>query len=275
MKRITSIYVSYWIVSLMVNLPCIWINGTAGIENFEDFALCILALSSKVSTYCWYVAFFAFAVWTFPVIKVIMDNLKCNVHIKILLTILFFYGIRVILKILSHLGFTNFTITHFLSMYGATMPIWIMGYFVSCYDLFDDIAAKMERVNRGHKIEFIAVLFLSLLSIIRGYLICILGIKSNLEALWIILEIFCILILVHRICQVKNVDILLKWLGKQSLYIWLIHSVFMLDSIQKFTFILHIPIFVLIMVLSIAALISIPVGYIDRKLQRVLKIRNN
>lgn len=267
LKRIGALYVSYWIISLMVNLPCIWLAGTLKIGSFEDVVLCIAALSSKISPYNWYVSFYAFAVLTFSPVKEIIDNWKCNTYIKIILVIFFFYGIRLIVKTSVSLGFDNLTINHLLSAYGAIMPILIIGYIVHSYNLFTVMDRKMNRV-KGVRIECTAALLLSLLSIVKGYLICVLGFKSGLEALWIMIEMYCLLILVKKICRIQYVDILLQWLGKQSLYIWLIHSVFMISNIQKFTYMLHIPVFIIIMVLSLSSLISIPVKYIDKSIQK-------
>lgn len=77
------------------------------------------------------------------------------------------------------------------------------------------------------------------------------------------------LVISRKICGVKYMDVLLKWLGVHSMYIWLIHAIFMYTHIQKFTYLLHIPVLIIVMVMALSTLISIPVGYLDRKLQSI------
>lgn len=189
-----------------------------------------------------------------------------------MLIIFFFYGIRVVVKLSAHLGFDNTIITQFLSNYGSTMPILIIGYLVAHDHVFSIIDKKLNKINKS-SITLIAISFLLLLSITKGYLNCILNFRSDLEAVWIIFEIYYLLILIRKICQAIYIDKLLKWLGRHSLYIWLIHSIFLLSNIQKFTFMPHIPVFIITMILFISSLISIPIKYLDNKLQKAIKIK--
>lgn len=270
LEKIISIYVSYWVATLFVNLPCLLLNGTLHINGIGDIILCLAAVSSKLSTYCWYVAFFGAAVITFPIFKIIIDNWNLNICINIILIIVFFYGIRVGVKILSHLGFYNSIMGNFLSDYCATMPIVLIGYIVRQSDLFGYINYRFKHMRK----ETIAIFLFSAISIIRGYLVIVLNFKSNLEALWIIIEIYSLVIVSRKICAVKCIDMLLKWLGAHSLYIWLIHSIFGYAHIQKFTYILHVPLMIIIMVMAISALIAIPVNYLDKKIQNIKMVDN-
>lgn len=264
-KKISSIYVSYWIITLLVNLPCLLLDGSLELNGIGDAVLCLAAVSSKLSTHCWYVSFFGAAVITFPIFKIIIDKWNAGVSIKIVSVITFFYGIRVTVRILSHLGYTNDLMRNFFSQYGATMPIILIGYMVCQYDFFSYISGRYKIMKK----ETTAVLIVSMISIIRGYLIVVLNFESNLEALWIVIEIYSLLIISRKLCGVKSIDILLKWLGVHSMYIWLIHSIFGYTGIQKFTYMLHIPVLIILMVMAISALISIPVRYLDKKLKSI------
>jgi len=50
LKKISSIYVSYWIVTLLVNIPCLLLDGSRHLNGIGDMVLCLTAISSKLST---------------------------------------------------------------------------------------------------------------------------------------------------------------------------------------------------------------------------------
>lgn len=85
-KKIASIYISFWVVALCVNLPVVlWdsilIQGDLSWLNLQEIVASMMAVSSNISTYCWYISFYALAAMTFHLFDKLLDATKVNAYL--------------------------------------------------------------------------------------------------------------------------------------------------------------------------------------------------
>lgn len=267
-RRIIKLYIVYWIILIGINFPIYEAEnyvryGVWKIPDISEIAGSILAVSSEISKFNWYISFFAIAVITYPFLKSILDRILGFPYLKIALIILGFLALRFAFRKLYGFNLIDENILSFTSRYFTTMPILLIGTIVYQNNLYGKMISSLKQRNR----IAISCVILFAVSIGKFFMHYVVKNTSNLDSFIIIFVMFAIVNIIHEID--KNSDAiskqmvkLLKWLGKYSLYTWLIHSVFVSDIIQPFTYFMHLPILIICEVF----IFSFPFAWIIHKL---------
>lgn len=161
----------------------------------------------------------------------------------------------------------NDSILNFTSRYFTTMPTFLIGTVVYQYNLFGKTIKQLKVKRR----LWISKLILLIVVIIKFFLHFIIKNTSNMDSFYIFFVMFALINFIHEINKMKTRGAyffrnILKILGKNSLYIWLIHSIFIFEIIQQFTYFLHIPCLILCEVLIISLFFAYVVDKIKSKI---------
>lgn len=213
----------------------------------------MIAVSSEISKFNWYVLFFAIAVITYPLLKSILDKVSGFPYLKICMVIIAFLIMRFIFRILYSYNIINIEILNITSRYFTNMPTILIGTLVYQYNLYGKIRGKLN----SKKCLFIALFILLGASSGKFFMHFVLKNTSNIDSFLILFVLFALMTIIHEIYENKNMISgfilkILRHLGKYSLYIWLIHSIFVSKIIQPFTYVLHFPILIVCEVLIIS-----------------------
>lgn len=257
-SRITKCYVSYWIVLLFITLPFYIVNAyMLGQECKINIFKCLmtaLGLSSEISKFNWYISFYHLAVITFPLYNWVDEKTKVNPLIKIVVINIIFIGARFVFRTFYEMGIIHVTILNYLSRYNTTMPSILIGMIVAKHKLFHNV----ERIRLKKK-RYLPWALIGCIGGIEFVLHTVIGMTSSLDNIWVIFIVYSLVEIFRDSGSVtkKRIRKILGIFGTYSLYIWLIHSIFIMEMIQPFTYATGILIISVVIVLLISFALSI------------------
>ncbi|MBM6745580.1 acyltransferase [Drancourtella massiliensis] len=258
MRRIVKLYIVYWIILVLINFPIYELESYIDIGKWElpgvsEIVKTLMAVSSEISKFNWYVLFFAIAVITYPFLKSILDKVSGFPYLKICMVIIAFLTMRFIFRILYSYNIINIEILNITSRYFTNMPTILIGTLVYQYNLYGKIRGRLN----SKKGLFISLIILLGASSGKFFMHFVLKNASNIDSFLILFVMFALMTIIYEIYRNKNMTSvvtlkILGYLGKYSLYIWLIHSIFVSKIIQPFTYLLRFPILIVCEVLIIS-----------------------
>lgn len=257
-KRALDIYKKYWGTLVLVFLCYLLFGGYANrqVENI-NFINELLGIDTQLSIFSWYIPFFALAVFTYPIYLKLLKKIRLNPYLILCVVILFGMGGRLIGRVLYKFGIIDVVVLNLLSRYFTTMPSVLQGSVVMEYGIFDKWNEKIKQREK------ISVALFCILAMINFFVQYVLEFKSNLDNITIIFYMWAILNIARQIKESSFIYKILKLFGEYSLYIWLIHCIFFLDKVQRFTYILKVPILVILMVMFISLGISVVIKKLE------------
>lgn len=272
LKKIVSIYISFWIVTLFVNFPIDVLDAVLTQKdlawlNFREVLETALAISSNVSRFCWYISFYALAVITFPLFKKILEIIKINTYFKMMIIIVGFLTLRLSVRKLYAYGVLNDTLLVIVQHYNTAMPRLLLGVIVGQEGIFDSWYSFI-----GKKSLPLSIFFIVLLTIGRTFMIFGLRIESELDIIWIVFEMYALVVITNKLTDIPWIAKALIILGNYSLYIWLAHAVLLTDIIQPLTYSTRIPIVIVTIAVSVTLFIGMFMQRIDRNIKRYLRL---
>ncbi|MCD8014684.1 MAG: acyltransferase [Lachnospiraceae bacterium] len=272
LSRILSLYVSFWIITLTINFPLQSINQYIISGNVAVSPVIVikslLAITSEISKFCWYISFYALAVITFPLLKYLLSKFFKRAVMEVVGIIAIFLAIRVMCLLLNRMEVFDSDIYSLLSRYNQTMPRLLIGTAVYKYGVYD----KWNEKGNANRQLLYSVLFMIILTIGKMGLRLGLGIDSEIDMFWIIYEMYALTVIVKRLKELDIAKKVLVVLGDYSMYIWLIHAVFLLDFIQPYLYGLRLPIVIVAVAVLTSLVISVPIKMLDVKVKKLVKL---
>lgn len=179
-----------------------------------------------------------------------------------LLIIIGFLVIRVAVRGFYSLGFIGDTVLSVAQNYNTTMPRLLIGAIVGREKVFDSWRRYIDKRSLP-----ISILFLVLLTIGKVVLIFGFGIESQIDFLWILFEMYALIIITDKISHVRWISKALKILGEYSLYIWLIHAIWISDLLKPVTYSFRIPLLIVTFAVVVSLFIGFPMRLLDRRVK--------
>lgn len=269
LNRIIDIYGKYWF-SLLVVVPFFFMLNDIEIESINWFCE-MIGVNVQMSRFCWYIPFFALAILTYPILRrILRGGEKQNPYFLIILIVAVGFAMRVVGRVLFKAEVIDEIGLDLCSRYFSTMPSLLIGTIVNEYGLFD---VWNKRVKQR---EIVAIILISLFVVINFGVIYVLDISSNWDCVTIVFYMWAAVTIIKLLKKDSVFYKIFNLLGKHSLYIWLIHCIFFLPQVQKITYILRVPVLVIIMVLLLSLLISIGMSSIEEKVRFLFrrKVKN-
>ncbi len=138
------------------------------------------------------------------------------------------------------IGFTNVDILDFTSHYCINMPCLLMGSVFRQDRIYEALDRKIMKRCSGHKILNVTFILFGIIGV-EALIHNQIGITSNMDFVYVAVVIYCNIVFLRAFEGDVIIKKILGWLGKKSLYIWLIHSIWLETCFQHFTYALRIP----------------------------------
>lgn len=261
LRKCTDLWIHYLFTFGILLIPAVLLGCYE--FNVVEFAMECVGLYLPTMKFCWYVVFYCMAIFILPFFVRCCDkNLVLSVLVSVLCPV-------VLSKILK--PFADYAIIgllYDLSTYLIRFSSVVSGYIFAKYRLFE----KMTEFSKGSS-KTIRILMHVLLS-----LIAFLGV-GNGEVLGAIVAPLFIFGLVELIHEIRNRKLLvpLTVIGKYSLSIWFLHSIFF-NRCEAYTkpilYLPQSPVLVFLWGLGLcliaAVLIEIPIRFLTKLKNKAL-----
>lgn len=255
-KKIITIYVSYYTVLLLWGGPLYWIFQEGAIHiSAGNLLSALLAVSSNSVRYCWYISFYALAILTVKPIFILLNKWKIHVSIKILSVLFCGLFLRVIGNRLFAFGLINDTVLGVISHYAQYMPVVLQGFIVGT-DSLDVSMMKIFNMKSKRTKMYIGFGGIFLILLIKLIAQNILNIMSNFDSILAIPFMVFLSITINTSLRSGIAERILLTLSKYSLFLWLTHNVLRYELVQKFIYSFRIP----VVVIAVSLLIMLPIS---------------
>lgn len=250
-KKIFNLLLNYWFILFIIFMPLAIIIGLYK-PTINTIILNMFALKGNLVCFAWYVYFYIFLMLILPFISKKIDN-------RSLFNILFFIILCIFINnILSYIQIGRQYLIVNLSNCFYYFQIVIIGYMFSKYNLFKWIQKYCGNIN---KLQSICILLFVLGSKLKWK--SLIGI--NLDIIYVPIMIYTLIDLLDNL-RFKNINTLMEFLGKHSLNIWFLHSIFFSyytkTYFQRLAYVPKNPVLVVAWVIILCIPFSIMINYI-------------
>lgn len=216
-RKAFFLFLQYWLLLFVLFYPLGYVISRY-IPSWKELILNLFCIHERAICFSWYVLFYGCYICSLPVLIKIFTNKP--VIDFVLLPVLF----TVIGNVIQRIQIQKWYLIEDLHDYFYWMPIVWIGYLYGRYGLYQKIKEIL-----GKKISYIWGIGIFLIPILRGRFLEVRGL--NLDVLYAPVFVFCC------ICVFQKENTIIKsfrFLGKYSLYIWLIHSIFFWKQTRSF-----------------------------------------
>ncbi|MCI9480650.1 MAG: acyltransferase [Lachnospiraceae bacterium] len=244
-RRIAEIYLSYFLVLFLFNIPTGILFHEFDIQSLTTLKgiMILLSISSEGSRFCWYIYFYVLAVLTFPFLNKLIKKAKKNSIITIGLILLSFILLRTGTRICYGLGMFDRRVLSIIVHYLTWMPVILLGAYICDKSIFEFIDKKIRHIF-GDSIAF-PVILLSSITLVKIFIQRYLGIYSNFDSVFIIPYMYAVIRIAAVLIQSEKCRKGINIIGSCSLYLWLTHSFLLYESIQPLLYVFRLPMFII------------------------------
>ncbi|NFA43048.1 hypothetical protein EXM65_10775 [Clostridium botulinum] len=260
LRKLMKFLFNYWIIMFLFLIP---IKLYLKDFNFDikEIILNAFGYDNKYVKFAWYVRLYTEMIIFFPLLKKFVLE-KC--YISILTSTVPFILINMFI-FKNH--YQEITPINFLYEFLFRIPVMIIGYNFAKFNIFNYIKDKFIKLDLDN---FFIYNFLFLI-------IVALRVKLDPPS-WISFDIFYVPILIFSIVNIidifkfKNINNGLIFLGKHSLNIWFLHSIFFSGS-KKIQYIAYYPKNPFIIIVWVFIL-TIPLSFIVNVLIKIFTMKS-
>ncbi len=152
------------------------------------------------------------------------------------------------------------------------MPVILIGALVGKYEVFDHVMSWLEKHLRKCLILVISILVFVICIVGKALFQHYTGVSTNMDAIFIVPFMFCTIYVIKRIFN-KFPEKALRLIGGISLYIWMMHRVFLYEPIRTWTLSLRLPILIVIVAIVILVPLALLFKYIDKKIDKLIYVK--
>lgn len=280
-KRVSRLYIRYWIILLLFYLPMQVIAGDFSftLDTAFDYAINITGFQTSLNPTSWFlrnwVVFIITAPWLFKVMKKIS-----NIAVELLL----FVAVPIAISLIWNNYFLvttipdvlYYTVNEVLFSIMVYTPFFTVGSIIAKYKLFDKLFSWLQK-NVGKwllaTLSIVVLLFMYIIPINRVY------IYGMYYSYLIATPIFIVaLVVLINTLNLKSVNKAMGFLGKHSSNMWLVHGAFYLGVFRPILYSVRYPLLILLFLTVISLIASIVteklVNLIDNKLIKANKGKN-
>ena len=252
-KKIKQFLLNYWIVLFLLMI----VSSIIGYRpNIKDMLLEMFGLKLYVMRFCWYVSFYIILMILLPIyVKFlkIKESLLCDISISIVFCVI----LQVLAKLVEKID--NYTVMSGVAIY---LPVAIMGYLLTKYDVLNRIRDKFQKWGNFQIIVGIILICSALvLHGVKGY---VKGVSSGIILVPMLVEGIALM----QINFERYFEKIFLILGKNSMNIWFFHCAFFSmatrNIFQPIAYIVKIPILVVCWILFLCTIVSIPVEKLQK-----------
>lgn len=266
LKKLSELYIKYWMLLFLFFLP---IERLLGQKEFPNLGLEMLGMQTNIVCFAWYVRFYMLSMFTLPLLRHILPK---NPVAGILISVLPFHILCILVRIwINTVTASAFVIA--LEEYFRYIPMTLLGYCFAQSNLFEKMDNWFRRRNANHIWVYLPILLVTL--IVRNALPPFVLYLPTIDVFFICFVIYILVKFIQKIRSPFNQKLLML-LGKHSLYLWFLQSIFFVAA-RKLQFLVYWPKWdLLILTLGFVLLLPVSVFYTflyDKSIGRLLSIK--
>ncbi|MCE5286627.1 MAG: acyltransferase [Pelosinus sp.] len=223
-----SFLTTYWTILFFIFLPINLILGNNDLLKVKEVLKNIVAISTSIIAFAWYVRFYILVLLSFPLLISICKKFN-NPYI----CICFIWVVAILInRVIGHSGYTSFII-QWLMEYFTYMPSVIAGICFAQHKVFDMLNVTLVKYKLNSL--FISITTVCLIIMIRFFTQNHFSTDTFLTPIFI----YSIIDILNHINSYK-VNKLLTFLGKHSLNLWFLHAIFFFNT-KAIQWVLYFP----------------------------------
>ncbi len=258
-NRIFNLYINYWIVFLLfIPLAC-FIRPQNYPGNLTEFICNFIALDCSYNREWWFFLPYVLLVISSKHIFNILDKLDIKTTLTTVTVLCILY---IITNTIGKSIFRTSQPLQVVAWYITLLFTFICGALFARYNIFEYFQSYFSRYS-SPKRNFLLICGLSTLCILR----MMLG-PSMLNPFFVIPFLICYVCMKHN----KHISWMLRFWGRHSTNLWLVHTFFAYYLFHDFIYSFHYPILIYLVLL----IISLGSSYVVRFIHHPIKsITNN
>lgn len=258
-KRITKLYIRYWIILLLIFLPMQILAGnfTLTLGTISDYFLNLTGFKTSLNPNAWFLRNWIVFIIIAPLFFKLINKIS-NIAIESILFIILPAVISLIwsnhfLDALS--GILYYIVNEILFSILVYLPFFTMGSIIAKHRLFNKLFVWLDKKSNGVILIILSIAFLVLMYLVPINQFYIYGIYYSYL---VVTPIFIItLVILANKLNVKVVNKLLSFFGKHSNNMWLIHGAFYVGIFQPLLYSVKYPLFIFFFLIAISLISSI------------------
>lgn len=271
--RIGPLYQTYWIVLVLFALPARILSSMINSEPITidagDILLSVVGIRSASVMFQWYIFFFACAVLTFKPLWSLTKRIRLKDYQKILLFIVVSIFPRFILSVAYRYVMIPGIIRDEISHYISWMPVILIGAVVKESKVLERVDELINKRSNDRLKLIGCILFPVGCIVVKALIQHVSGITTNIDAIFILPFMYSTIYVIRR-AYGRLAEKSLRYLGGVSIYIWLMHRVFLYNPLRMWTLRLRLPVLIICAAITMLIPFAIILKYIDHRLTKFL-----
>ena len=262
-KHIIKIYVGYWLclISTIIIKGLFKAQPILSVNDNVNYLFEFLGFTQNISFFSWYIIFYLVVVILFYLINKYINSIKI-----LLVDIVLSFMIHIVVWNISNKVYINPTIYLILNKTTLYFPTILVGAFFKKNNYMN----KMLKSNVKWLSTKVAAIFILATYVI--YVSCNYFIhqqKLSLFLFTIITPFFIVsLIKIERLINIEFIRNIVMWIGKNSLFFWLLQAIIFYTNIQKIFYLPRYSILILIWTIIILSPLVILLNYIHKYINK-------
>lgn len=224
-----------------------------------------MGFTQNISFFSWYVIFYVVAIILFPIVSRYINDIK-----KLLIGIIISFILHIAIWKMSNNIYINSTIYLILNKTTLYFPTILVGAFFQKKNYMNKMMkSKSKWLSTKAAIVFILVTY-------GGYVACNYFLHQQKIALFLftgITPFFIVSLLkIENLIDIQIIRNLIIWIGKNSLFFWLLQAIIFYTNIQKVFYLPRYSIFILIWTIIVLSPMVILLNCIYKYINKILYI---
>lgn len=266
-KHIIKIYIGYWLclISTIIIIGVLKAKPILSVNMKVNYLFEFLGFTQNISFFSWYVIFYVVAIILFPIVSRYINDIK-----KLLIGIIISFILHIAIWKMSNNIYINSTIYLILNKTTLYFPTILVGAFFQKKNYMNKMMkSKSKWLSTKTAIVFILVTY-------GGYVACNYFLHQQKIALFLftgITPFFIVSLLeIGNLIDIQIIRNLIIWIGKNSLFFWLLQAIIFYTNIQKVFYLPRYSIFVLIWTIIVLSPMVILLNCIYKYINKMLYI---
>jgi len=254
-KKGISFLFCYWLILFLVAIPVNLVLGKTDL-TYKFVLKNMFAYNNTLVSFAWYVRFYIEMLVTLPLFYWLLKKLpKLSVPVFLIMPVVAY-------RYLGTISSTEWIVcksVYYLMEYFLWIPCVLTGLIFAHFNLFEKLGKLFKRMGKA---EFLTVICMMLVLVyIRAYKTETSGISFNRDCILAPIFVFLAVTIIDRLPQIFRG--FLKLMGKHSMNIWFLHSLFFFRTAELMKYI-YIP-KVSVLIVAWVIVICMPFSWIFTK----------
>lgn len=256
--RIIKLYIHYWVI-LLITIPIIYLFSSQRIEigSLSSIVKNITAFRVTWDEPCWFLLPYSILSILYPILFYYLDKYKTSIFLLFILVI-------AIIQTNLYLNYSSFIRSHSIIYVINNTVGYLLPFFIGA-------AMKKSRLIERLRSKYEVTPKSSLLFVL--FFVSLILLKCIIRTRWYNIYEFAFVLLFLFMYRPRFVDKYLRYMGKHSMNIWMIHFM-VYFYFEEFVYYFKYPILIWFCLIGVSLIISYIVDFIAKFVEKPLFASN-